>query len=121
VSYWILKDGQTGTAIVTDLGGHGARMYSYSVSQKTFKGRSDTNWNDPRYRDVQPGERCPVFFSASHPWLSLLHPPEIIPPGLPLVLLILLIESGAIATIINPRSRWSRWAFPFQPGGRSPA
>jgi len=41
-NYWILKDGQTGTALVTGSfwGGHGNMNYLYTVNEKQYTGHS---------------------------------------------------------------------------------
>jgi hypothetical protein len=109
LEYWLFKDGQTGTAFVTEIydGTHGGSFsYWYSVDQRTYTGHSKRNWRDPRYSAVEPGEHCPVYFSASHPWLSLLYPPNGVFTGWPVVLFALMIEACAIAAIISPKSRW---------------
>jgi hypothetical protein len=114
LEYWLVMDGQTGTAYVTDIydGTHGGSFsYTYSVGQRTYTGHSKRNWRDPRYSAVEPGEHCPVYFSASHPWLSLLYPPNSVFTGWPVVLFLLMMEAIALTTIISPKSRWA-----FNPG-----
>ena len=109
LNYWILKDGQTGTALVTGYswGGHGHVDYLYAVDQKEYTGRGRRDWRDARYSGVGPGQHCPVYFSASHPWLSALYRPDTVPVALPVGLLILLLQSCAVATLINPMNRWA--------------
>jgi hypothetical protein len=108
-NYWVLKDGQTATALVIGLhwSGHGNVDYTYFVKEKEYKGYSRRDWRNARYATVEIGDRCPVFFSASHPWLSSLYRPEEVLEGLPVVLLGLLFETFAVATLINPKSRWA--------------
>lgn len=108
-NYWVLKDGQTGTALVTGLhwSGHGNVDYSYLVKEKEYKGYGRPDRRNAKYAAVEIGGRCPVFFSVSHPWLSSLYRPEQVLEGLPFVLLILLFETFAIATLIDPKSRWA--------------
>jgi hypothetical protein len=67
--YWVSKDGQSGMAAVIKeaWSGHGAVVYRYAVNQCEYTGDSRRNWEDPRYRDVQPGGKAIVYFSASHP------------------------------------------------------
>ena len=109
LNYWILKDGQTGTALVTGSywGGHGNMKYLYTVNEKQYTGHSLPNWKDARYRSVLIGEHCPVYFSRSHPWLSVLYQPEVVFDALPFALIVLLLQSCAVITIINPKSRWA--------------
>lgn len=109
MNYWILKDGQTGTALVTGKywGGHGNVNYRYVVVEKEYTGHSARNWRDPRYARVGNGEHCPVYFSASHPWVSALYRPDGVAGALPVVILILLLEACALATLISPSNRYA--------------
>ena len=109
MNYWILKDGQTGTALITGpyWGGHGNVNYRYVVNAKEYIGHSARNWRDPRYARVEGGEHCPVYFSASHPWVSALYRPDGVVGALPVVILILLLEACALATVINPSNRYA--------------
>jgi hypothetical protein len=108
-NYWLLKDGQPGMAIVTKdyWGGHNVVVYEYAVNQKHYTGRSSRSWQEPRYRNVRAGDESVVYFSASHPWLSLLNKPRIVVEGLPVVIIVLGLELFAVVTIINPRSKWA--------------
>jgi hypothetical protein len=86
--YWILKDGQQGTAIVTKVlwTGHNAVAYKYQFNQTEYEGEGARNHQDPRYAHVMAGEQSIVYFSASHPWLSLLNRPRTaMVEGLPVV------------------------------------
>src|ERR1700722_4455913 len=74
--YWLIADGIGGTALVTEEGSHGSVYYTYVAGGNTFTGHSQTNWRDDRYRGVSVGERPPVWYSASHPWLSMLYKPD---------------------------------------------
>jgi hypothetical protein len=108
-NYWVMKDGQTDTALVIGLhwSGHGNVDYTYFVKEKEYTGYSRRDYRNARYATVEIGGRCPVFFSASHPWLSSLRRPEEVVEALPVVLLGLLFETFAVATLINPKSRWA--------------
>ena len=109
LNYWILMDGQTATAQVTELywGGHGKVNYRYAVAKVEYTGHSIRNWRDARYSRVGIGEQCPVFFSASHPQLSVLYYPQTVVDAWPMALIILLLEACAVATLINPQNRWA--------------
>lgn len=109
-NYWLLRDAQQGTALVTKehWSGHDAVVYKYVVDQREYIGQSSRNWKDAK--KVQVGERTVVYFSASHPWLSLLYMPETALLGLPVIVLVLVLEVFAMITIIKPKSRWAfRW------------
>jgi hypothetical protein len=76
----------------------------YKVNQREYTGRSGRNWRDPRYSQVQVDEKSAVYFSASHPWLSLLYKPDAILEGAPVILIALVLEFLVILTIVNPKS-----------------
>jgi hypothetical protein len=117
MSYWLLRDGRKGTALVTKelWSGHNSVGYKYVVEGREYAGRSGRNWDDPKYRDVKVGQESVVYFSASHPWLSQLSMPRSIMEGAPVVLIVLGFELFAITTIIKPTGRW---AFSFVQKGK---
>ncbi|PYU33229.1 MAG: hypothetical protein DMG31_09365 [Acidobacteria bacterium] len=108
-SYWLRKDGQQGIAVVTKelWTGHDSVAYRYTVNEKEYAGQSMRNWREQKYSRVGLGERSVVYFSASHPWLSLLFKPDTAVEGLPVLLLVVVLEALALLTIINPKSRWA--------------
>ena len=108
-NYWLLRDCQEGVAVVTkkSWAGHNAVDYRYTVNQKEYFGSSMRNWQQPKYRRVRAGDQSVVYFSASHPWLSLLYKPQAIVEGLPVLLMAFLLEVCAVATIVNPTSKWA--------------
>lgn len=115
--HWLVKDGQQGIAVVTKESGHGAVVYEYRVGETVYTGEDHRSIQNPKYSQVMPGGKSVVYFSSSHPWLSAINPPQhVMITGLPVVLLVWLIEAGLVVTIINPRSRW---AFNFT-GWRAP-
>lgn len=85
IDYWLLRDGQPGTAVVTANGAHGDRSYIYSVARHHYTGhdRHPLNQAEP----ILPYQTS-VFFSASHPWISGLRPGEIRVGELPLLLIV---------------------------------
>lgn len=87
IDYWLLKDGQPGSAVVTANGAHGDRSYTYSVEQHRYTGhdRHPLNQAEP----MLPYQTS-VFFSVSHPWISGLRPGEIRVGELPLFLMVLI-------------------------------
>jgi hypothetical protein len=107
-NYWLLKDGQPGMAVVTKeyWGGHGQVIYRYVVNQQEFTGISKRNWQEEKYKSVRPGEEAVVYFSASHPWLSLLYKPDVIVEILP-ALIPLVLGVFVVMTAVNPKSKWS--------------
>lgn len=108
-SYWLLKDSQKGIAAIMSehWSGHNTVDYKYMVNGKEYASHSARNWDDPKYKDAQPGQESVVYFSASHPWLSQLSMPGTILEGAPVVLIVLGFEVFAIITIINPTSGWA--------------
>ena len=107
--YWLLKDAEEGIAIVTkDLWtGHNGVAYRYAVNHKEYTGKGMRNYQDPRYRNVHPGDKSLVYYSVSHPWMSSLRRPGRIGEGLPVVLLVLFFETLAVITLINPQHKWA--------------
>ncbi len=107
--HWLLEDGLTGMALLTNKhwGGHGVYEYEYEVNQKKYTGRSQRNWRLENYRNVGPGGKSIVYYSASHPWLSALDKPNAVGVGWPVVLVALIMEFFLALTVINPKSKWA--------------
>jgi hypothetical protein len=107
-AYWILNDCQQGIAVITKefWGGHGRLVYRYAVNGKQFTGVSSPDWKDAKYRNVKIGEEAVVYYSASHPWLSLLHKPEGFIQLLP-ALIALTLVGFIVVTAIKPKSKWA--------------
>ena len=108
-NYWLLTDAQKGTAVVTKelWSGHNAVGYRYVVDQRQYTGHDARNWQDPKYSKVQVGEESVVYFSASHPWLSQLCMPRAVLEGVPVIIVVLVLESFAVITTIKPTSGWA--------------
>jgi hypothetical protein len=100
--YWLTVDGTEGTALVTEEGSHGSVYYTYVVADRTYRGHSQTNWRDDRYRHVNVGERPPVWYSASHPWLSMLYMPDFVAVGLLGALFIFVFQALIIISAFWP-------------------
>jgi hypothetical protein len=117
--YWLKKDAKRGTAIITEQRQHGVVEYRYTVDQHEYTGRSQRNQEQEKYRNVGPGEESPVYFSASHPWLSSLEVPVFPPRSTlfylagPLVL--------AVAAIMSLTRNSSGNTKPRLPSGPSPS
>ena len=106
--HWILKDWQEGMAVVTDVRSHDSVAYRYVVNLKEFTGSDFRSWQDPRYAHVGIGEHTIVYFSTSHPWLSLINRPRSeVPEGLPLLMLVWFIAARLLIAVINPKSKWA--------------
>jgi len=107
-NYWLLNDGQSGMAVITKehWGGHGRVIYSYVVDGKPDKGTSARDWKNGISGKVQPGENSPVYFSASHPWLSLLYKPRVVVEGWPVLIVAGLLEFLIVMAAINPGNKW---------------
>jgi hypothetical protein len=108
-NYWLLTDGQQGMATITNelWSGHNGVGYIYTVNLTEYHGKGGRNWPDARYSNVQIGGKSVVYFSSSHPWLSQLNMPRALVGGLPVVIIVLVLEAFAIITVINPRSGWA--------------
>jgi hypothetical protein len=87
--------------------GHNGVAYRYTVNHNEYTGKRMRNYRDPRYRNVHPGDKSVVYYSASHPWMSSLRRPDRIGEGLPVALLALLFETIAVITLINPQHKWA--------------
>ena len=115
--YWLRKDGQQGTGIVTDMGwtGHGGIAYRYRVNQEEYTGTDSVTRYNHGHGDMSPpavaGQHLAVYFSASHPWLSRLSRPDRpnvwVPHGLPLLVGIWVLVGLLILTAIKPNGRWA--------------
>jgi hypothetical protein len=114
--YWLIKDAQKATALVTNehWSGHNSVDYEYTVGQKRYTGHSARNPKDAK--PIQPGEKTTVYFSASHPSLSLLYLPDTILEGLPVILIVIVFEAFAVITILNPKSGWAFSLLDKDPG-----
>jgi len=108
-NYWILHDGERGMAEITiQLSiAQNTVAYRYIVNQKEYTGKSARNDENPRYRDMPAGGHSPVYYSASHPWLSSLKRPDTIIPALPVVCVLLWLECTTIITLIDPSNKWA--------------
>jgi hypothetical protein len=78
VDYWIVKDGAKTTALITNdhpWTGHGDVVYSYTVDGQQYTETGSPDWEKPR---PKAGDKCTVYYSVSHPWLSLLRRPKVL-------------------------------------------
>ncbi|HEV2401518.1 MAG TPA: hypothetical protein VGS27_31570 [Candidatus Sulfotelmatobacter sp.] len=108
--HWLVKDRQQGSAMVVkeNWAGHDVVVYEYRAGQNVYTGQDRRNRRGPKYANVRPGEKTVVYYSASHPWISSFDPPDtVMIDGLPVVLLVWLIELGLVITVINPESKWA--------------
>jgi hypothetical protein len=103
-----LNDCQQGKAVITKefWGGHGRLVYRYAVNGKQFTGVSSPDWKDAKYKNVRIGEEAVVYYSESHPWLSLLFKPKGFIDLLPALLALTLAFVIGI-TAIRPKSKWA--------------
>jgi hypothetical protein len=106
-SYWLLRDGQQGIAVVTSevWSGHDAVNYEYTVGQTEYVGQSGRNRELGKYDNVGVGGKSIVYFSASHPWLSSLRIPPGVAEGWPAIIVALLMEFVIVMMIINPKGK----------------
>lgn len=88
--------------------GHDVVVYEYRVGRTVYTGQSRRNRRDPKYGDVRPGEKSPVYFSLSHPWISAFDPPDYVGiDGLPVIVLVWFIEACLLITVFKPDSKWA--------------
>ncbi len=108
-NYWLMTDVQPGMATITKpyWGGHNMYDYQYVVEGREYTGISYRDWQSPRYSSVQSGGEAIVYFSASRPWLSLLYKPTAVIEGLPVLVIVFLLELFAVVTVIRPKSAWA--------------
>jgi hypothetical protein len=108
-NYWLRADSQQGMAkiIKKHWGGHGRFVYRYVVNGSEYFGASSRNWQHERYSKVQPGDESIVYFSASHPWISLLYKPRAVIEGLPVLVIVMFLEFFAVMSVIKPGSKWA--------------
>jgi len=101
VHYWLTTDGQQAIAVITAEHQHNVVDYQYAVDGKKYKGTSQRNWENVKYRDVAVGGDSVVYYSASHPWLSSLETPCFPVRGTPVFLVLLPMELAAIAFAVS--------------------
>lgn len=70
-THWVWTDARLGKAIAVGhhWSGHGSVIYEYDVNGQTYTGHGGNS-------QIAIGDRIPVYYSASHPWLSRLFKPE---------------------------------------------
>ena len=108
-NYWLMTDVQQGMATITRpyWGGHNMYDYRYIVDGREYTGVSYRDWQSPKYGSVQPGGQAIVYFSASHPWMSLLYKPSTVIEGLPVLIIVSILEIFAVVTVVRPTSMWA--------------
>ena len=109
INYWLLTDSKQGTATVTNesWSGHDRVGYTYMVGRQEFAGKDGRPRHTQKDNGLHVGEQAVVYYSESHPWLSLLDKPRTVLEGLPVVVIVLIIEVFAIIAIIKPKSGWA--------------
>ena len=107
--YWLLQDGQWGTAVIAGgaWGGHDHVDYRYTAGAREYAGSDFRSYPRGLQYKTVAGDHCAVLFSTSHPWLSALNRPRGNFVGLPVVLLAGLLETFFLAAVLNPKSRWA--------------
>ena len=103
-----MQDSRQGVAVLTKeyWGGHGQVVYRYVVNEKDYTGVSTRNWQDAKYSKVGIGEEAIVYYSVSHPWLSLLYKPDGFLDVLP-ALVALTLGFFIVITALKPKSKWA--------------
>lgn len=77
LDHWLRTDARRSEAVITGEGWWSSRRYPrytyrYTVNQEHHTGASGYQ----SYSELQPGDKRPVLYSASHPWLSSLEEPD---------------------------------------------
>lgn len=109
INYWLLTDSKQGTAIVTNESwwGHDRVGYKYEVAQQEFTGKDARPRHSQKDNGLQMGGQAIVYYSESHPWLSLLNKPRTVLVGFPVVVVALIIEVFALIAVVKPKSGWA--------------
>jgi len=116
--YWLGRDAQPATVIVTRVLPKLAYDYRYTVNGKDYSGNSLRDWDDDRAHPLQIGESTTVLISASHPWLSSMQKTRVNWAGLPFTILFLLIEAFLLAVLIDPNGKWAVTRWLLNPSGK---
>jgi len=76
--HWLVIDGKEGVGVVTQehWAGHDVVVYQYRVGSKVYTGQDARSYRNPKYARVMPGEKTVVYFSSSHPWISVINLPD---------------------------------------------
>jgi hypothetical protein len=108
-AFWIFQDPKQTSATVIAEGAHGVCDYQYAVNGIQYAGSGQRGRTLPREAHV--GTQAPVYFSASHPWLSSPETPAPSPWQAPAIIALLL---GAEFFLL-------KWVikFPDNPGKRA--
>ena len=108
-NYWLLTDSKQGAATVTNesWAGHDRVGYTYKVGQQEFTGKDGRPWHTQKDNGLHVGEQAVVYYSESHPWLSLLNRPRTVLEGFPVVVIVIIIEVFALIAVIKPKSGWA--------------
>jgi hypothetical protein len=96
----VLRDGIQAPARVTDTGSRKTIYYTYAAGGKTFTGHGPREYRDPLQANVGVGRDTPVWYSASHPWLSSPRRPEMVLEAFPWIVLVTLFDLLLIALLI---------------------
>ena len=115
--YWLLKDGQPGTATVTraPASGHGQVLYNYKVNHRVYRGRDRI----PGDQGADNARRFPfastVYFSASHPWISRLQMPKSFVGGWGLLTILFPFVVVALFLTLRPKPKARTIVIPIGP------
>ena len=101
---WLVADRGQSTAVITEVFQPKRSVaYQYAVNGKTYTGFDTYAEENGKYWKPSLGEKCTVYFSSSHPWLSSLQDKTELASGLPAVIVGFIMESFIVWMIINPR------------------
>ncbi len=99
--FWIFQSPKQVTATVTAQMSHGVCEYQYLINGIPYVGHGQRGRNLPQ--QAQVGTSVPVYFSASHPWLSSPDIPSFSPwQALTIMALLLVAEFFLLKAVIKP-------------------
>jgi hypothetical protein len=109
--YWLRKDGQTVSVLITQTYPKHRKEYTYTVDGKKYTGTDIRGWEAERSHELQVGDSTLATVSASHPWFSSLQTVHWRWTALPLAVLFLLFEFFLLAVVFDPSGRipLTRW------------
>lgn len=105
--YWLSRDAEQTTAVITGERSHGVVDYRYSAGAREYTGRSQRNWAEEKSRNLTVGQQSTAFYSSSRPWLSSLEPPAFPPSGTMVMVVALGMELLFVTTLVKPKGRWA--------------
>ena len=105
-NYWILKDGVQSTGIVTEVDRGAAIHYRYVVRETTYFGYGRREYRNHMDIEVGVDGNSVVWYSSSHPWLSVANRPTTVLFALPWIVIVMGLDLLCIVGLVKS------WATP---------